>query len=555
MSENGVAENGSLENAEAIIERFGGIRPMASKMDIPVTTVQGWKKRNVIPENRREDVLHAARMNNIDLSDLMGRTANENRLNDARIEAAGPSEAPTSRPAPVMAPEPKRETPSFSQELMMNKIKAAEKSAVRKSLFGSTALLVLVAGGLTALLLWPVNEQVTQNSQAIAGLEQKIETQNAQNRTFLQGLVPDDMADKLGALRDQAQSIQERVNTLSTTLSTQADTMARGVLGADAGTLEQRLSVVEEQVRQISGGGVNVGALFDRVRALQNNVQGQAQLSKAMSELSDLLLQTKQQGGDLNETLEAVQGDDSALGQSLEGVSGDQLKAAAMLMAFTQVRSALNRQEPFGDDLALMLNMLDGNISPELMASVEALGPKAGQGVLTPGGLSKELRGLAGDIVVSSLKGEDVSVQEKAMARLHDVLQVQKDGEPVTGTDTQAAVARAQALLDQGNVEGALVELQQLQGGARQSAQPLIDNATATLVAERMQALLSESVAGQVHATTPAIAQSMSFEGLMQQMEGLSPFASKVVSSGDGSFNILPQRALNVEIPGLKAGQ
>jgi hypothetical protein len=72
-------ELGALANAEQIIERFGGIRPMATKMDVPVTTVQGWKKRNVIPENRRDDVLRAAHLNNIELSDLIEKGgANEN---------------------------------------------------------------------------------------------------------------------------------------------------------------------------------------------------------------------------------------------------------------------------------------------------------------------------------------------------------------------------------------------------------------------------------------------------------------------------------------------
>ena len=35
----------AIENAEEVIKLFGGIRPMASKMDVPVTTVQGWKNQ------------------------------------------------------------------------------------------------------------------------------------------------------------------------------------------------------------------------------------------------------------------------------------------------------------------------------------------------------------------------------------------------------------------------------------------------------------------------------------------------------------------------------
>jgi hypothetical protein len=54
----------------AIIERFGGIRPLAGKLDIPVTTVQGWKNRGVIPPSRHAEIIAAAARHNIMLDDL-----------------------------------------------------------------------------------------------------------------------------------------------------------------------------------------------------------------------------------------------------------------------------------------------------------------------------------------------------------------------------------------------------------------------------------------------------------------------------------------------------
>ena len=60
-------------SAEAIIKDFGGIRPMAAKLGIPVTTVQGWKSRGHIPLNRRKPILEAARKHNVNLSDAVLR--------------------------------------------------------------------------------------------------------------------------------------------------------------------------------------------------------------------------------------------------------------------------------------------------------------------------------------------------------------------------------------------------------------------------------------------------------------------------------------------------
>ena len=57
-------------NAEALIEAFGGIRPMAQKLDIAVSTVQGWKARNHIPPSRLEEILLVAASEGIDIDTL-----------------------------------------------------------------------------------------------------------------------------------------------------------------------------------------------------------------------------------------------------------------------------------------------------------------------------------------------------------------------------------------------------------------------------------------------------------------------------------------------------
>lgn len=56
-----------MNQAERIIARFGGIRPMAAKLGIAVTTVQGWKERGTIPQPRHAEILAAAEAENITL--------------------------------------------------------------------------------------------------------------------------------------------------------------------------------------------------------------------------------------------------------------------------------------------------------------------------------------------------------------------------------------------------------------------------------------------------------------------------------------------------------
>ncbi|MCY4066793.1 MAG: hypothetical protein OXF57_10570, partial [Rhodospirillaceae bacterium] len=55
-------------DAARIIEALGGIRPMAKKLGLAVTTVQGWKERNAIPIRRLDEIRAAAVREGIDLA-------------------------------------------------------------------------------------------------------------------------------------------------------------------------------------------------------------------------------------------------------------------------------------------------------------------------------------------------------------------------------------------------------------------------------------------------------------------------------------------------------
>ena len=63
LNESSRSSNGSGETPPAlrVIGAFGGIRPMANKLNVPVSTVQGWKERGVIPETRHDEIRTAAK--------------------------------------------------------------------------------------------------------------------------------------------------------------------------------------------------------------------------------------------------------------------------------------------------------------------------------------------------------------------------------------------------------------------------------------------------------------------------------------------------------------
>ena len=491
-----------LTNAAKIIDRFGGIRPMASKIDTPVTTVQGWKKRDVIPGTRRDQILSAARENNINIEDLASGTANTNTQSGSSddIPSASISSAQTRKPADERV-----------HEQLLEKMEENSKKTMVASAWIAVGL-ILLAAVVGFFLLYPgfqkKNQELETQSETIQSLQTQVN--DVESRTgFLQKIVPENIQEKVESLQDQANEIQTNIQELSE----KAGTISEGVIGKDAGPLSKRLTVIEEQLSGLSDNAFNAsdnldisfGKMIDRVEKLENSLSGQQQLKDSMSQLQEIVKNLDTQNSTLKKDLETAQAEkeDGALGQTLEGVSNSDLKAAAMLIAFSQLRDSLNREAPFEGDLVL-LQKLAGKDNEELQGALERLAPHADSGVLTTAGLSQELKGLTGDIVFSSLKGEDVSLKEKAKARIHNMLQVEKDGEPLTGTATQVTVSKAQAMLDNGDIQGAIAELQTLDGQAAQTAQPFLQQAQASLVAEQAKKLLGDNILSQITSQLPS---------------------------------------------------
>lgn len=87
---------------EALIERFGGLRPMAHQLGVPVSTVQGWKKRGAIPSTRGPEI--RAAMVRLNLGDPDAALENVFRHDD--------SQSPAPPPAPAESAPPTVETPA-----------------------------------------------------------------------------------------------------------------------------------------------------------------------------------------------------------------------------------------------------------------------------------------------------------------------------------------------------------------------------------------------------------------------------------------------------------
>ena len=493
-----------IENAEDVIEAFGGIRPMAKKMDVAVTTVQGWKKRNTIPAARYDQVLKAAKEHDVDLSDLL-TVANENvKVSEVETVEVKPAAIETEIIVPL-----REEKASKSEEdvrALKAQIADIEKHAVRKSTGVSVIVavaLIVVTVGVLGFVMWPKGDFQAQEAARLAALEEKMGAVEQdvegvkEEQSFLGTIVPKDLDKQIADLKEKAVATKDNAVAAYEVTKEKAGEISRDVLAEDAGTYEERMEKLGGHVQEISEMPA-VAGMLSKVEAWQDDLAGQEQIQQSMDALNLALGSAGGSvdgaGQSITQILENARQESTALGTTFEGVPQEDLKAAALLLGMTQMRSSLNRDnDAFNSDLDVLRKLVgDGN--PELNAALDRLAPHAQSGVLTPSGLSNEFRTFAGDALVASLSGEDVSVQERASARMHELFSVEQDGELVTGTETQATLARTQHLLNDGDLEGAIGSAQSLDGAAAQAMAPWLDKANATLMAQKVKTLLTNGI-------------------------------------------------------------
>lgn len=663
----------ALYEASRIIDRFGGIRPMSTKTRVPVTTIQGWKKRGMIPGARRDEILLAARENGIDLSDLLqgaAPPANENEGGESsapirfeedlppsvrawhgmRSRRSGTPPAPdspkdskddrTSRPVedeehldfseeddeevdpdrdPLSRDDDKdddvsnlsrprhfpkdekgddeeedpfsgasdheeegddeeehgeshgniekedefsarsskpdlvyyhrgtdpneRRPVSVMQDKpygdgdladLMDRIKTVEVQGGRHMTLIASAL-IAAALAFTMFVFWPTSapepgETIAQTPSAAQTLpvQGELSQTEEESSSLFSGIkgVLDRAGQDSAALKDKMEATVDRARTAVATLSDPA-----------GGSLPERIQSAAQKIELPGDTSVTLAGFAGRLEAMARDVQGQQILQTARARL-----QTLAGGGDeagveartvTPASLDAAREQDPALAQTFAGVPPEDLKAASLLLAFSQVRESLDRgNTPFNKDLDLLLNLV-GDSDPALRESLLRLAPQAEKGILTPSGLVGQFKSMAGDAVMASLQGEDVSFEDRAMARLNQVLQVEKNGELVTGTDTQAKIARAQAALDAGDVEGAVTELEGLDGPAAQTARPWIDEAQAVVTANQIKQMFAGLVSGSLSIGAGGgakyTARSKGFSGLLPQPVIRDPASGVVV--------------------------
>lgn len=557
----------SMLNAALVIERFGGIRPMATKTNIAATTIQGWKQRGVIPNVRRQEIIEAAQLYEIDIEDLLKAVEEGGKIQDVDEDSVriGVAESQTNA---AYEPQAHAQAQAKMQE-SSNQFQAKtppkedefrpKKSRYQDADFGPGAdasiaqihdhnrkqfermngqssggmwfavilIFLCVLGVAGYVLLSPKVKNIDVQQQKIAELEQEVEKLRVQNsRVLLQrqeGPSQDGSGTAGAVLGSTLSELQNKVSELSD----QAKNYSQTIEDFKNGSVNERLQSVEQSIQGLADHTRALGlqGFLYRLQNLQSSAQGQEIVEQWMSSIAGMTLGTdtvqgetqaaNKESPDFDAALTQLQMSDPQFAETFRDVAPEDIKAAIMLMAMAQLRNSLERDRTSFDQDLNILKLTLARDNPELAKSIDQLAPKAKSGVLTPQGLSKEFRAMSGEIIADSLAGKDVSVKDKAIARLGDLVKVEKNGAQISGTRAQIQVAEAQKLLDQGDIAGAMAILQETQAeqGTAQEGNSagndrinaFLSEAQATLAAQNLRQNLQNKVSLQLKSMISAV--------------------------------------------------
>jgi hypothetical protein len=321
--------------------------------------------------------------------------------------------------------------------------------------------------------------------------------------------------------------IKDRIAKLESSPAPVPDTKALGELEARIKALESRpvetppeVSGLTERVTQLEsamkaladaakdGGSVTgAAAIAEQVTEAEQRIQ--ERLDKALADQQEAnaeTLRTMQAAiDDMKAKVAALaavgpggeQADVTALTERVakleteinKGVAGT--KSAAAAIAFANLSSAVAEGRPYATELATIKSFVadPGDLGP--------LPAYADKGIPTVPELTRSFAVSREAALAAAAPAPSGSLIDRLLASASTLVKVKRVDEAATGDAPSAVLARAEALLDKGDLAGAVKQVETLQGASRDAFKAWLDDAQARLAADtilqRLEATLLAS--------------------------------------------------------------
>jgi len=431
--------------AGPIIVAFGGIRPMANKLNVPVSTVQGWKQRDTIPAARMDDIRKVAGENGIILPDTAGAPtiidAEATEEAHKNTSGDGPGNADDQAPAEKASSEPHTEHAGS----------AAPARGGNSAALAISVLALLISGSAAGWVWW-----TTAGPEAAPDVSSRVSILEGRIVSLTSG--PDDPGkDERAALAGDIESLRTQVAELTR-------------LRDELSRLSQRAGE-----RNPSAGGRVDSEVAARLAALEREIRfAQERASNNLGSVSGALQKVETRIAALNEQMDTL---------ARQEVRQDAVAANAIALTVVsgQLRRAIERGQPYPEVLATLRQVSgDKAILDELAAGLAA---HADTGVATREELLFAFPETAQEILDNAPTGSKNNIVDQILDRAQRIVRVRRVGTDVPEDTLDGRLARAEVSLKDGDVAGAIAALDGLDGASAEAAAPWLAKARAHVMA------------------------------------------------------------------------
>jgi hypothetical protein len=352
-------------------------------------------------------------------------------------------------------------------------------------------------------------ENVTQPD--IAGLEARI--------TKLESAKPSSGdAEALAQLKAQVEALEtgvketspkladlaDRVGQLETSLKAISQSASEGGSVASAAAIAQQIAEAEQRLDSKIAEAL-AKAEAGNASALQQMQSEIAELKAKIGALAEAELGTGEgsvAGGDLAALTERLAKLEAALPELVAAVGKENAGAkAAAAIAFANLRAAVSDGRPYAAELDTITALAPS------VGDLGVLAAYAEKGIPTVPELARSFALAKEGALVATAPASTGSIVDTLMASAQSLVTIKRLDEPTNGEGPGAALARAKAALDKGDLAAAVKEVETLDGAPREAFSAWLGQAHARLSADetliQLESALLVSVGSNAQAPRP----------------------------------------------------
>ncbi|WP_155156898.1 uroporphyrinogen-III synthase [Curvivirga aplysinae] len=472
-------ENNNYDNllsdysAEEIIDGFGGIRPMAGKVGVAVSTVQGWKTRNHIPESHKDQIIKAA----IEEKATFNKSEKVNEEKDSPIiegEIVDTSDQDTNT------------TANHSSD-----ISDAEPVIIKKHV--STFSLISIAALTGALILQPYWSPTVEKAlnPLLSNLAPNLAA--AKNENAVEGKIEEAIA-----------PLQERLKQLQTALSTAIQSSSDNAISEESvsALISNELSSVsnviaglQKQVDAIpiitetaDGTSIDLSPLNEAIQNLQNQVdQVNNLITDTQLNLEDKLLQLQDDVSSYKASLEDLADMPS---KTITAPNGNQ-QSIAVLIGVMEMSDALQKGRPLESYISTLQKL--ATAQDEILVDLNELERLSEDGVPTLYQLQRAYSEVAANPEAHRTDAGETEWMDATLNNLQNLISVRRVGED----ENAPPISRAEIALQRGDLSAAITILAPL-STERQDVADWIQAATKLDQAETYLARIRQTASNAI---------------------------------------------------------